>query len=67
MNNNTGGMSKREFYAAAAMLGLCANSDISKAAAEKNLTPSDVRLSFAVSAFKLADLMIAESKKNKHG
>lgn len=51
-------MTKREYFAAMALQGMCANADISAAMTERGLRPSDVRLSYADSSAAQADALI---------
>jgi len=57
------GMTLRQWYAGMAMQGMCANSDISKSMDRVGLEPKEARESIVESAFKTADLMIAEGEK----
>ena len=57
------GMSLRDYFAAKAMQGMCANPDLNVATAKAGLNPSDVRLSYAKSAYKQADEMLKERSK----
>lgn len=57
------GLSLRDYFAAAALQGICANPDISGHAADKGYRAQDVRLDYAASAYAQADAMIAEREK----
>ena len=57
------GMTLRDYFAAKAMQGMCANPDLNVATAKAGLNPSDVRLSYAKSAYKQADEMLKERSK----
>ena len=52
------GMTLRDYLAAAAVQGMCANPDLSTHMTIQGMKPGDVRLSFAESAYKLADEML---------
>ena len=54
----TGGMTLRDYFAAAALTGMCANADISTHAAKQELSPKAVQISFAESAYAQADEML---------
>lgn len=60
---NYEGMSLRDWFAGQAMLGMCANPDLSKDAFNKKIPPVIVRFSFAVSAYRMADAMLEEREK----
>lgn len=62
----TSGMSLRAYFAGQALMGMCANADISKAMSKAGLRPQDVRLSFASSAVKQADALMAELGKDRY-
>jgi hypothetical protein len=51
------GMSLRDYFAAKAMQGMCANPDLNAALFDKK--PDEVRKSYAKSAYALADDMLA--------
>ncbi len=53
------GMDLRDYFAAAAMQGICANPDISAAGANDKISPANMRESVAKSSYQLADAMIA--------
>lgn len=61
----TFGLTKREWFAGMALQGMCANPDISRRTAIAKMTPEDVRISFAESAFKCADFMLSNSKERQ--
>jgi hypothetical protein len=53
----------RDYFAAAALTGICANPDISAESAKANMNPKLVRECYADSAYKTADAMLAERNK----
>lgn len=53
----------RDFFAAAALTGICANPDISDTGAKLGNNPLDMRRAYVVSAYETADAMLAERKK----
>ncbi len=53
------GLTKREYFAAMAFAGMCANPDISRDANKKRIGPADLRDSFAESSVHCANALIA--------
>lgn len=51
----------RDYFAAAALQGMCANPDISESAYLNKVSQTRLRISFAESAYKMADEMLRES------
>lgn len=58
------GMTLRDWFAGMALQGMCANPDISKVMADRQMQPSEVRESFALCAYAQADAMILERAKS---
>ena len=56
-------MSLRDYFAGQALAGIISNPDISAAAFQAGLRPSENRHSFAVSAYAQADAMISEREQ----
>ena len=54
------GMTLMDYFAGQALMGMCANPDLSMHAAKNRLKPKDVRSSFSQSAYDVAKAMIAE-------
>lgn len=61
--NRLGGLTIRAKFAESAMIGMIANPDISKAAADRGMNQADIRKSFAESAVKMADELIEALNK----
>lgn len=56
-------ISLRNWFAGMAMMGMCANPDISSTMSSSGMIPYDIRISIAESAYKLANEMLAQSEK----
>ena len=64
-NVRTYGLTKREYFAAMAMQGVCANPDLSIYFSELKVPTDEVRLLYAESAVKIADALLLELSKPK--
>lgn len=67
MGDGPNGMTLRQWYVGKAVQGVCANADITKAAANAGLKAEDFRKSLVSSVFVLADALLAFEEKEREG
>ena len=61
--NTYTGMSLRDYFAGQALAGICANPDISKWCADNEMKTQFVRADYVMSAYEIADMVLAERAK----
>lgn len=57
------GMTLRDYFAGQALMGICANPDLSMSASMRKINPADCRNSFVKCSYLLADAMLEERNK----